>query len=138
METEKKYLNTIEEVSDALAAGKVVYDRNECKYKKDKNGFIIKEYKIGSPTMGPAIYLIDEPYILEPKPLELKLWHLYDNKNGENVLIFEKFPSNNLRGVNFSTKDTAHFASNGTCLNEWGYDLVKELADLSQYFEKGE
>lgn len=135
MEQEKKYLRTIEEVSDALAAGKVVFcDYNKTKYHKDKNDFVIGKSEEFGDCVGDMVEISYKPYILEPKPLEVKLWHLYENKNGENVLILEEFPSKNLCGINFSTKDTAHFASNGTCLNEWSYDLVKELADLSQYF----
>lgn len=138
METEKKYLNTIEEVSDALAEGKVVYDKEEKKCWIDKNGFIVTENGMGEKFLNDYMWATKEHgyYILEPKPLEVKLWHLYENKNGEKVLIWEKFPSKNLLGVNFSTKDTVLFASNGTCLNEWSCDLVKELADLSKYFEK--
>lgn len=138
MEQQKVYLKTIEEVSDALAAGKIVYNKFKTSFRKDKNGFLVSNGKDKTISLNTAIYIPqDTPlYVLEPKPLEVKLCHLYENKNGENVLIFEKFPSKNLRGVNFSTKDTGHFASNGTCLNEWGCDLVKEIADLSQYFVK--
>lgn len=44
MEQEKKYLKTIEEVSDALTAGKVVFcDAIKTRYYKDKNNLIIGE-----------------------------------------------------------------------------------------------
>ena len=137
METKKKYLKTIEEVSDALAAGKVVYGYDGATYKKDRNGFIIKESKCDSTTIGVSISLIDVPYILEQNHLEVKLWHLYENKKGEAVLIFKKYKSGLFGFLGISKEyDDLSYAENGECIidpdNE---NLVKELADLSEYFK---
>lgn len=144
METEKKYLKTIEEVSDALAAGKAVYDYNGDKYKKDKNGFIVRYSKGGVfTTIGDSISLIDEPYILESKPLEVKLWHLYEDKRGSKVLISGKYTDDvpylfygiveNVSSFVFYNKNGKYWETNNPYC-----DLVKELADLSKYFEKGD
>ena len=74
MEQVKKYLKTIEEVSDALAAGKVIHNKYKTKIWKDKNGFIVSENENGSKFLNDYMFMQDdEPYILEPKPLEVKL-----------------------------------------------------------------
>ena len=77
MAEEKIFIKTIEELSDTLAAGKVVYDKYEQKTWKDKNGFLTTETKSGKRYFGKALWKEDGLYILEPIPLEVKLWHLY-------------------------------------------------------------
>ena len=108
MEQEKKYLKTIEEVSNALANGKIVLD--------------------------------NKPYILEPKPLEVKLWHLYENGRGEKVFIGyeheDPYGEIEFAGLNKSIgmqiyRITGKNAYKGAS----DFDLVKELADLSGYFK---
>lgn len=140
MEQEKKYLKTIEEVSDALAAGKVVYDYDGNKYEKDKNGFIVRYSKGDSVTIGDSISLIDEPYILEPKPLEVKLWHLYEDRQGDKVLIGGRYTDDvpyPFYGMVKNLSSFIFYNKNGKSRGP-EYDLVKEIANLSKYFEKGE
>lgn len=135
METEKKYLKTIEEVSDALAAGKVLYNRYNQKIWKDKNGFIVSDTKYLN--VG-GICVEDELYILEPKPLEVKLWHLYEDKNGYTVFIVSKYTTKTETGfIGLSKKSCPlEYNSKGELLGDKNIYLVKELADLSQYFKK--
>lgn len=143
MEQEKKYLSTIEEVSDALAAGKVVYfddDRHDT-LKKDENGLILLENKYEKKLcVGCFLGIEDKPYILEPKPLEVKLWHLYKNGQGKEVFIYKyhedntKYPFMGIVRGNFTGEP---YNNKGESFSGYyRYDLVKELADLSQYFEK--
>lgn len=142
MEQEKVYLKTIEEVSDALAAGKVVYDKYEVKIWKDKNGFVICKSKNGDQYLKiSSLCIEDDPYILEPKPLEVKLWHLYENGRGEIVFIGYKHedPDGKLvfDGLNKTIGLQRYIISGKTiCEGHSIFDLVKELADLSKYFEK--
>lgn len=143
METEKKYLSTIEEVSDALAAGKVVYDENGSSFWLDKNGFIVSESESFGPVVGAMVDLNVENYILESKPLEVKLWHLYEEEKGRRVLILSKDKTNlfPFTGVLFTENgyyDFDYFSNNGKSSHIDKRNLVKELADLSKYFEKGE
>lgn len=143
METEKKYLKTIEEVSDALAAGKVVYDELNFSYQKDKNEFVIYKtelnevvkYGFGYPNVS------DNPYILEPKPLEVKLWHLYKTNNGNIIFIISDkgkgLVDHYFLGLDIKEQDLSHFYECGTSEGEDdGWDLVEEIADLSEYFNK--
>lgn len=145
MEQEKKYLKTIEEVSDALAAGKVMYDKFDVSYQKDKNGFIvyrtefneIVRYGFGYPNVNDNLYIL-EPKPLESKPLEVKLWHLYKNRKGERVLIISLTNSFWI-GLNTERKDRQWFNEKGELCSDIKtekFNLVKEIADLSQYFEK--
>lgn len=143
METEKKYLKTIEEVSDALAAGKIIYDKYEQKTWKDKNGFFTTETKSGKKYLSkPCIDVEDRIYIMEPKPLEVKLWHLYENKEGRKVFIIYKGNWDDkyvFFGTLNNSLDGYYYNNKGKCRkNDVEYDLVKEIADLSKYFEKGE
>ena len=137
METVKKYLKTIEEVSDALAAGKVIYNKYKTKIWKDKNGFIVSETKIGDKFLNDYMFTKDdEPYILEPKPLEVKLWHLYEDEGGRKILVYEKqktiYP---FVGINLNVSCFYHYNDEGKSLEPViSSKLVKELADLSQYF----
>ncbi|HJD19505.1 MAG TPA: hypothetical protein IAB21_03495 [Candidatus Avelusimicrobium excrementipullorum] len=143
METEKKYLKTIEEVSDALAAGKVVFcDAIKTKYHKDKNNLIIGESEEFGDYVGDFVEMQYSPYILEPKPLEVKLWHLYETNNGNIIFIISDKGKGLVDcyflGLDIKEQDLAHFYECGTFEGEDdGWDLVKELADLSKYFEKG-
>lgn len=142
METNKKYLKTIEEVSDALTAGKVVFcDAIKTKYYKDKNNLIIGESEEFGDYVGDFVEMQYSPYILEPKPLEVKLWHLYEDKKGDKVLIIGRYIDDvpypfygivkNAYSFVFYNKNGKRWESNNH------YDLVKELADLSEYFEEG-
>lgn len=142
MEQEKKYLKTIEEVSDALAAGKVVYDENGSSFKLDRNGFIVSESESFGPCVGAMVDLNTENYILEPKPLEVKLWHLYENGRGEKVFIghvHENIEGEiEFYGLNKYTGFQVYKISGKNPYCHYpDFDLVKELADLSKYFEKG-
>lgn len=141
MEQEKKYLKTIEEVSDALTAGKVVFcDAIKTRYYKDKNNLIIGESEEFGDYVGDFVEMQYSPYILEPKPLEVKLWHLYEDKKGDKVLIIGRYIEDvpypfygimeNAYRFIFYNKNGKSWESNNP------YDLVKELADLSKYFEK--
>lgn len=146
MEQEKKYLKTMKEVSDALAAGKVVYfdDDRQDTLKKDENGFILLENKYEKKLcVGCFLGIEDKPYILEQKPLEVKLWHLYEDKRGSKVLISGKYTDDvpylfygiveNVSSFVFYNKNGKYWETNNPYC-----DLVKELADLSKYFKKGE
>lgn len=140
MEQEKKYLKTIEEVSDALAAGKVVYDENGSSFWLDKNGIVVSESESFGPCVGAMVDLTVENYILEPKPLEVKLWHLYEDNRGKKVFIhsynknYKKYP---FLGVREDCCLTDCYDKQGNCMNDDSDGkLVKELADLSKYFEK--
>lgn len=138
MEQEKKYLKTIEEVSDALAAGKVVYDENGSSFWLDKNGIVVSESESFGPCVGAMVDLTVENYILEPKPLEVKLWHLYEDKKGDRVLIGGKYINDvpyPFYGIVKNGSGFIFYNKNGKSY-ELNYDLVKEIADLSKYFEK--
>lgn len=140
METVKKYLKTIEEVSDALAAGKVVYNKFKTSFRKDKNKFIVKTFSDGTETLNSSLAFDENRfYVLEPKPLEVKLWHLYEDEGGRRILISEKqktiYP---FVGINLNTGCFYHYNDEGKSIEPViNSKLVKELADLSQYFEKG-
>lgn len=140
MEQEKKYLKTIEEVSDALAAGKKIYNGFGKSFKKDKNGFLIYELKSGKKYFSnEPIFVEDVLYILEPKPLEVKLWHLYEDNFGDKVFIYYKgdLGKHPFIGMVKENKDIVYVSHNGEiyATNQKVF-LVKELADLSKYFEK--
>ena len=143
METEKKYLKTIEEVSDALAAGKVIYNKYKTKIWKDKNGFIVSETKGGDKFLNDYMFTQDdEPYILEPKPLEVKLYHLYKDGSGDKFFI-GKCRENISGAIEFmgvgQSDGLGFFLKSGERLHRGGFscfNLVEELADLSKYFEK--
>lgn len=144
MEQEKKYLKTIEEVSDALAAGKVVYfdDDRQDALKKDENGMILLENKYETKLcVGCFLGIEDKPYILEPKPLEVKLWHLYENGRGEKVFIGYKHedPDGEIEFVGIDKSiGIGYYRKSGTGEASSVFNLVKELADLSEYFKKEE
>lgn len=139
MEQEKKYLKTIEEVSDALTAGKVVFcDAIKTRYYKDKNNLIIGESEEFGDYVGDFVEMQYSPYILEPKPLEVKLWHLYEDKKGDRVLIGGKYINDvpyPFYGIVKNGSGFIFYNKNGKSY-ELNYDLVKEIADLSKYFEK--
>ena len=142
METNKKYLKTIEEVSDALAAGKVVFcDAIKTKYYKDKNNLIIGESEEFGDYVGDFVEMQYSPYIIEPKPLEMKLWHLYEDRKGDKVLIIGRYIDDvpyPFYGISENVYGFIFYNKNGKCWESNGhYDLVKEIADLSKYFEKG-
>lgn len=141
MEQEKKYLKTIEEVSDALAEGKVVYDELNFSYQTDKNRFVVYKtelngvvkYGFGYPNVG------DNPYILEPKPLEVKLWHLYEDKNGNKVFIINENKNKSKYPFSGYCKEYSglmNYSKTGEVWASIEYNLVKEIADLSKYFNK--
>ena len=142
METEKKYLKTIEEVSDALAAGKKIYNGFGTSFKKDKNGFLIYELKSGKKYFSnEPVFVEDVLYILEPKPLEVKLWHLYKTNNGNIIFIISDkgkgLVDHYFLGLDIKEQDLSHFYECGTSEGEDdGWDLVEEIADLSEYFNK--
>lgn len=142
MEQEKKYLKTIEEVSDALTAGKILYDRYEQKIWKDKNGFIVSKKINGLQFLNiSSLCVEDKLYILEPKPLEVKLWHLYEDIRGNKVLISGKYKDNVpylFYGIVENASSFVFYNKNGKYweIHKPYCDLVKEIADLSQYFEK--
>lgn len=142
MEQQKVYLKTIKEVSDALAAGKEVHFDNyrQDTLKKDENGLILLENKYETKLcVGCFLGIEDKPYILEQKPLEVKLWHLYKTNNGNIIFIIGDKGKDKidyyLLGLDIKEQDLAHFYEDGTFEGEDdGWDLVKELSDLSQYF----
>lgn len=139
MEQEKKYLKTIEEVSDALASGKVVYDENGSSFWLDKNGIVVSESESFGPCVGAMVDLTVENYILEPKPLEVKLWHLYEDRQGDKVLIGGRYTDDvpyPFYGMVKNLSSFIFYNKNGKSRGP-EYDLVKEIADLSKYFEKG-
>lgn len=143
METKKKYLETIEEVSDALATGKVVYNKFGTSFRKDKNGFLISSGEDKTISLNSAIYIPqDTPlYILEPKPLEVKLWHLYKTNNGNIIFIISDkgkgLVDYYFLGLDIKEQDLSHFYECGTSEGEDdGWDLVEEIADLSEYFRR--
>lgn len=139
MEQQKVYLKTMKEVSDTLAAGKVVYfdDDRQDTLKKDENGLILLENKYETKLcVGCFLGIKDKPYILEPKPLEVKLWHLYEDNAGRKVFITALettiFP---FVGFVFETKEIFNYNTYGKILGvHKKIDLVKEIADLSKYF----
>ena len=142
METVKKYLKTIEEVSDALAAGKILYDRYEQKIWKDKNGFIVSKKINGLQFLNiSSLCVEDKLYILEPKPLEVKLWHLYEDEQGIKFLAVEKYlgPEKMIYLMNcLCDGELYSYYENGQKSvkeEKNGRVLVKELADLSEYFK---
>ena len=144
METEKKYLKTLEEVSDALAAGKVVYfdDNRQDTLKKDENGLILLENKYETKLcVGCFLGIEDKPYILEPKPLQVKQWHLYENEQGIKFLAVEKYlgPEKMIYLMNCLCDGGlySYYKNGQKSVKEEknGRVLVKELADLSEYFK---
>lgn len=141
MEQQKVYLKTIEEVSDALAAGETIYNKYKTKIWKDKNGFIVSETEGGSKFLNDYMFTQDdEPYILEPKPIEVKLWHLYEDNFGREIFIYYKcdLGEHPFIGLVRENKDIEYISHNGEIWLDTNQKvfLVKELADLSKYFEK--
>ena len=84
----KKYLKTIEEVSDALAAGKVVYDENGSSFKLDKNGIIVSESESFGPCVGAMVDLNTQNYILESEPFKIEVGKFYKTRGGEKARCF--------------------------------------------------
>lgn len=140
MKQEKKYLKTIEEVSDALAAGKVVYDGRGMECIKDNNGFIVGKRNGEDYILNTAFSTEYNPYILEPKPLEVKLWHLYENGRGEKVFIGyedeDQYGEIEFVGLNkFIGMQIYRITGQTAYKGASDFDLVKEIADLSGYFK---
>ena len=142
--TEKKYLKTVEEISSALAAGRVVYFDNARKdsLKKDENGMIVLENQYEKKLcVGCLLGVDDKPYILEPKPLELKLWHLYQDCLKDKVLVIQETSGEEEKTfLAIHTKDlkVLSYYANGRRFKGNLYapeEIVKEVADLSEYFK---
>ena len=142
--TEKNYLKTVEEISSALAAGKVVYFDNarQDSLKKDENGMIVLENQYEKKLcVGCLLGVDDKPYILEPKPLELKLWHLYQDCHKNKVLVIQETSGEEEKtflGIHTKDLKVLSYYANGRMFKGNLYapeEIVKEVADLSEYFK---
>lgn len=144
MAQEKKYLKTIQEFEKALDEGKVVYEEvTGIEMTKSKSGsFLFQDKKRGEKyvTLHPFLSSFYKPYILETKLPELKIWHLYENNYGDKVLICRKDEVLSYKFVGVSKHydenlwidAKGNFASSSS---RYKGRLVKELADLSKFFE---
>ena len=82
----KRYLNTPEEVVDALKEGKVVLDRTGNKY-KSINGFIVVSYISGGWGVDPFIGNHEGLYVDEPEPVKLEVGKFYKTRAGLKVVV---------------------------------------------------
>lgn len=86
----KRYLNTPEEVVQALQSGKVVLDTNKNKYKMI-NG-IIATYWASKNEWGLNMYINnrDNLYVEESEQLKLEVGKFYKTRDGRKAFIFTK------------------------------------------------
>lgn len=145
METKKKYLETIEEAKTALDAGKILYVENTgVQITKSENSTFFYEDKINWKRFNSkSLFLpvLDKLYTLESETLEVKLWHLYKTNNGNIIFIISDkgkgLVDHYFLGLDIKEQDLLHFYECGTSEGEDdGWDLVEEIADLSEYFNK--
>lgn len=143
MEQEKKYLKTLEELRNALDSGNTVYGEDAgIRIRKSENGSYFYEDKTNCERFTSKFLFLPVPnklYKLEPKPLEVKLWHLYEDKNGDKVLIISHCAYPSLGKEHFigikNKKDYENYDKYGK--SEGSSDLVKEIADLYDFIDSG-
>lgn len=86
----KRYLNTIEEIAEALQNEKVVFIGNDDNQLKLVNGIMFKFN--GKITINPSILF--EPnhiYTYDVEPLKLEVGKFYKTRDGKKAFVYAKF-----------------------------------------------
>lgn len=86
----KRYLETPEEVINALKDGKVVYEENcpDYSFKLIEN-IIVAKYK-DSFEVGSMVSIGNEPYVLEEEPLKIEVGKFYKTRDGRKAYVYTK------------------------------------------------
>ena len=84
----KGYLETPEEVINALKEGKVIQDDNGYSYKL-VDGFIVSTYK-NNFLVGDNMFSRNRPYILEEEPFKIEVGKFYKTRNGRKAWVVSR------------------------------------------------
>lgn len=90
----KRYLNTIEEIAEALQNEKVVFIGNDDNQLKLVNGIMFKFN--GKITINPSILF--EPnhiYTYDVEPLKLEVGKFYKTRDGKKAFVYGKYKNTN-------------------------------------------
>lgn len=145
---QKIYLKSVEEISDTLSKGITVYFDNTKQdlLTKDRNGMLILENKEGKKLcVGCCLGMEDKPYVLE---LKVEPFRLYENKDGDRVIIYRQTGRGGLFiGFDFSKQKAYYYdikgKSKGVVNPDPDFpidntaDLHTEIANLAEFLVKG-
>lgn len=89
----KKYLNTPEEIVNALTAGKTIKSNTGDSFVLQKGAFVISKNKNRPWCINPIMYGLNDYYIEEQEPLNLEVGKFYKTRSGKKAFVYTRSSS---------------------------------------------